>query len=66
MNYFDNFDTEDEISKLQKLDCLYTEDIISLDDQKAQSDLDYYSYELYMSENNKKKTEDKKAGGTNE
>lgn len=48
MNYFDIFDTEDEIDKIEKLDCLFTKDTVSLDDEKTQVKLACYAYELYL------------------
>ena len=64
MNYFDIFDTEDEIDKIEKLDCLYTKDIVSLDDEETQKKLACYAYEMYLREKNKKSSNDKKGGYT--
>lgn len=47
MDYFD-FITEEELNEIEKYDCLYTKDIISLDDNKNRPKLDLYVYKLYL------------------
>lgn len=59
MDYFDIFDTEDKINEIEKYDCLYTENVISLDDKKNRKYFNSYMYQQYLQNENK-------AGGTNE
>ncbi len=63
MNYFDEVLTEDEISKIEKQDCLYVRGVVSLDDEETQKKLTSYAYEMYL---RKMKEENKKGGDENE
>lgn len=63
MNYFDEEFTEDEISKIEKQDCLYVRGVVSLDDEETQKKLACYAYEMYL---RKMKEENKKGGDVNE
>ena len=36
MKYFDKKKTKDKIKKIQKVDCIFTDDVVSLDDEKVQ------------------------------
>ena len=58
MNYFDIVLTDDEIDKIEKLDNLFTKDVVSLDDEKTQAKLACYAYEMYL------RNESKKGGGS--
>lgn len=52
MKYFDEFITEEEIENIQKVDCLYSVDTISLNDRKKRKMLDSYAYQNYLKEIN--------------
>lgn len=64
MKYFDEKITEDEINKIQKVDCIYTDDVVSLDDKKVQKMLDVQVYQIYLKKQSEENNEDnhKKAG----
>ena len=64
MKYFDNKKTKDEIKKLQKADCIFTDDVLSLDDKKVQEMLDIQVYQIYLKKQaeENKEDDDKKAG----
>jgi hypothetical protein len=64
MKYFDEKNTEDEINKIQKADCVFTDDVVSLDDKKVQNLLDIQVYEIYLKKQSEEDNEDddKKAG----
>lgn len=65
MKYFDEKNTEDEINKIQKVDCIFTDDVVSLDDKKTQKLLDIQVYQIYLkkqSEENNTDDDNKKAG----
>lgn len=61
MNYFD-FITEEEIEQIEKLDCLYTKDIISLNDSKNHKLLNSYAYQQYLKRTSNNNAEDNKGG----
>lgn len=64
MKYFDEKITEDEINKIQKVDRIYTDDVVSLDDKKVQKMLDVQVYQIYLKKQSEENNEDddKKAG----
>lgn len=64
MKYFDEKNTEDEINKIQKADCIFTNDVVSLDDKKVQKMLDIQVYQIYLKKQSEENNEDdgKKAG----
>lgn len=65
MKYFDEKNTEDGINKIQKVDCIFTDDVVSLDDKKTQKLLDIQVYQIYLkkqSEENNNDDDNKKAG----
>lgn len=65
MKYFDEKNTEDEINQIQKVDCIFTYDVVSLDDKKIQKLLDIQVYQIYLkkqSEENNSDDNNKKAG----
>lgn len=64
MKYFDKKITEDEINKIQKIDCIFTDDVVSLDDKKVQKMLDVQVYQIYLKKQSEENNEDddKKAG----
>lgn len=61
MDYFD-FITEEEIEQIEKLDCLYTKDIISLNDRKNHKLLNSYAYQQYLKSTSNDNAEDNKGG----
>lgn len=65
MKYFDEKNTEDEIKKIQKVDCIFTDDVVSLEDKKVQKMLDVQVYQIYLKKQSEENNEDddKKAGG---
>ena len=65
MDYFD-FITEEEIDQINKYDCLYYEDTISLNDMKNLKLLDLYAYQEYLKKINNVNAEDKKGGVASE
>lgn len=65
MDYFD-FITEEEIEQIEKLDCLYTKDIISLNDRKNHKLLNSYAYQQYLKNTSNDNAEDNKGGVTSE
>lgn len=60
MDYFDVFITEEELNEIEKYDCLFSFNIISLDNKKNQKLLDSYVYQQYLKDTNN--TEDNKGG----
>lgn len=64
MKYFDKKKTKDEVKKLQKVDCIFTDDVLSLDDKKVQEMLDIQVYQIYLKKQSEENNEDddKKAG----
>ena len=64
MKYFDKKKTKDEVKKLQKVDCIFTDDVVSLDDKKVQNLLDIQVYQIYLKKQSEENNEDddKKAG----
>ncbi len=64
MKYFDKKKTKDKIKKLQKADCIFTDDVLSLDDKKVQEMLDIQVYQIYLKKQSEENNEDddKKAG----
>lgn len=64
MKYFDEKITEDEINKIQKVNRIYTDDVVSLDDKKVQKMLDVQVYQIYLKKQSEENNEDddKKAG----
>ena len=64
MKYFDEKITEDEINKIQKVDRIYTDDVVSLDDKKVQKMLDVQVYQIYLKKQSEENNEDddKKTG----
>lgn len=65
MKYFDEKNTEDEINKIQKVDCIFTDDVVSLEDKKIQKLLDVQVYQIYLKKQSKENNSDddnKKAG----
>lgn len=65
MDYFD-FITEEEIEQIEKLDCLYTKGIISLNDSKNHKLLNSYAYQQYLKNTTNDNAEDNKGGVTSE
>lgn len=65
MDYFD-FITEDEIEQIEKYDCLYNIDTISLNDMKNLNLLDLYAYKQYLKKKSNTYAEDNKGGVSNE
>ena len=65
MDYFD-FITEEEIDQINKYDCLYYEDTISLNDMKNLKLLYLYAYQEYLKKINNVNAEDKKGGVASE
>ena len=61
MDYFD-FITEEEIEQIEKLDCLYTKDIISLNDIRNHKLLKSYAYQQYLKNTSNDNAEDNKGG----
>ncbi len=66
MKYFDDFITEEEINKIEKYDCLFSFNIISLDDKKNRKLLDAYAYQQYLKDKSNLNVEDNKGGANNE
>lgn len=64
MKYFDEKNTEDEIDKIQKVDCIFTDDVVSLDDKKRQKMLDIQAYQIYLRKQSEENNNDdnKKVG----
>ena len=64
MKYFDKKKNKDKIKKLQKADCIFTDDVLSLDDKKVQEMLDIQVYQIYLKKQaeENKEDDDKKAG----
>lgn len=64
MKYFDKKKTKDQIKKIQKVDCVFTDDVVSLDDKKVQKMLDIQVYQIYLKKQSEENNEndDKKAG----
>ena len=64
MKYFDEKITENEINKIHKVDRIYTDDVVSLDDKKVQKMLDVQVYQIYLKKQSEENNEDddKKAG----
>ena len=62
--YFDKKKTKDKIKKIQKVDCVFTDDVVSLDDEKVQKMLDIQVYQIYLKKQSEENNEDddKKAG----
>ena len=64
MKYFDKKKTKDKIKKIQKVDCVFADDVVSLDDEKVQKMLDIQVYQIYLKKQSEENNEDddKKAG----
>lgn len=64
MRYFDKKKTKNKIKKIQKVDCVFTDDVVSLDDEKVQKMLDIQVYQIYLKKQSEENNEDddKKAG----
>ena len=64
MRYFDKKKTKNKIKKIQKVDCVFTDDVVSLDDKKVQNLLDIQVYQIYLKKQSEENNEDddKKAG----
>lgn len=61
MKCFDQTITEDELKKIIQKDNLFTEDVISLNDNKNKKALDNYAYQQYL----KKEVTNNLKDGTN-
>lgn len=64
MKYFDKKKIKDKIKKIQKVDCVFTDDVVSLDDDKVQKMLDIQVYQIYLKKQSEENNEDddKKVG----
>ena len=64
MKYFDKKKTKDKIKQIQKVDCVFADDVVSLDDEKVQKMLDIQVYQIYLKRQSEENNEndDKKAG----
>ena len=58
MKCFDKKKAKDKIKKIQKVDCVFTDDVVSLDDEKVQKMLDIQVYQIYLKKQSEENNED--------
>lgn len=66
MDYFDYSVTEEELNEIEKYDCLFSANVISLDNKKNRKYFNSYAYEQYLKAESNSNTEDNKGGADSE
>ena len=61
-NYFEVIFTEEELNEIEKYDCLFSFNVISLEDKKNRKLLDSYAYQQYLKNTTTDNAEDNKGG----
>ncbi len=66
MDYFDYSITEEELNEIEKYDCLFSTNVISLDSKKNRQYLNSYAYQQYLKDESQLNAEDNKGGADSE